>query len=104
MSHEKTKIVAAMSDFRCTGVRRNFRRRNGRDRINSAHVSEEAPRIVEIVHRVNPAILIMIDTKARDRGDDDRRRIREQHQFRAGDRVAVRFGRFEASPPARWST
>lgn len=75
-------------------------------RINSAHVSEEgATRIVEIVHRVNPAIPIMIDTK----GPEIRvTTIADEYgnsiNFRAatGWRCAARTVR--TSPPARWST
>ena len=63
---KKTKIVATMSDFRCTEefVAKLFDAGMDVIRINSAHVTEEgATRIVETVHRVNPAIPIMIDTK-----------------------------------------
>ena len=61
-------------------------------RVNSAHVSEDgATHIVETVHRVNPAIPIMIDTK----GPEIRvTTIADEYgnsiNFRAGDRVAVR--------------
>ena len=61
-------------------------------RVNSAHVSEEgATHIVETVHRVNPAIPIMIDTK----GPEIRvTTIADEYgnsiNFRPGDRVAVR--------------
>lgn len=63
---KKTKIVATMSDFRCTEefVKNLFDAGMDVVRVNSAHVSEEgATHIVETVHRVNPAIPIMIDTK-----------------------------------------
>ena len=63
---KKTKIVATMSDFRCTEefVKELFDAGMDVIRVNSAHVTEEgATRIVEIVHKVNPAIPIMIDTK-----------------------------------------
>ena len=91
---KKTKIVATMSDFRCTEefVSKLFDAGMDVIRINSAHVSEEgATRIVEIVHRVNPAIPIMIDTK----GPEIRvTTIADEYgnsiNFRAGDRVAVR--------------
>ena len=91
---KKTKIVATMSDFRCTEefVAKLFDAGMDVIRINSAHVTEEgATRIVEIVHRVNPAIPIMIDTK----GPEIRvTTIADEYgnsiNFRTGDRVAVR--------------
>ena len=91
---KKTKIVATMSDFRCTEefVSKIFDAGRDVSRINSAHVSEEgATRIVGIVHRVNPAIPIMIDTK----GPEIRvTTIADEYgnsiNFRPGDRVAVR--------------
>lgn len=61
-------------------------------RVNSAHVTEDgATHIVKTVHRVNPAIPIMIDTK----GPEIRvTTIADEYgnsiNFRAGDRVAVR--------------
>ena len=85
---KKTKIVATMSDFRCTEefVKQLFDAGMDVVRVNSAHVSEDgATHIVETVHRVNPAIPIMIDTKGtRNPRHDDRRRIRQQHQFPPG--------------------
>ena len=91
---KKTKIVATMSDFRCTEefVKKLFDAGMDVVRVNSAHVTEEgATRIVETVHRVNPAIPIMIDTK----GPEIRvTTIADEYgnsiHFRAGDRVAVR--------------
>ena len=91
---KKTKIVATMSDFRCTEefVQKLFDAGMDVIRVNSAHVSEEgATKIVETVHRVNPAIPIMIDTK----GPEIRvTTIADEYgnsiNFRAGDRVAVR--------------
>ena len=91
---KKTKIVATMSDFRCTEefVKQLFDAGMDVVRINSAHVSEEsATRIVETVHRVNPAIPIMIDTK----GPEIRvTTIADEYgnsiHFREGDRVVVR--------------
>ena len=91
---KKTKIVATMSDFRCTEefVAKLFDAGMDVIRINSAHVTEEgATRIVETVHRVNPAIPIMIDTK----GPEIRvTTIADEYgnsiNFRTGDRVAVR--------------
>lgn len=91
---KKTKIVATMSDFRCTEefVKELFDAGMDVIRVNSAHVTEEgATRIVEIVHKVNPAIPIMIDTK----GPEIRvTTIADEYgnsiHFRAGDRVAVR--------------
>ena len=91
---KKTKIVATMSDFRCTEefVAKLFDAGMDVVRINSAHVSEEgATHIVETVHRVNPAIPIMIDTK----GPEIRvTTIAEEYgnsiRFAAGDRVTVR--------------
>ena len=83
-----------MSDFRCTEefVKELFDAGMDVIRVNSAHVTEEgATRIVEIVHKVNPAIPIMIDTK----GPEIRvTTIADEYgnsiHFRAGDRVAVR--------------
>lgn len=63
---KRTKIIATMSDFRCTEefVQQLFDAGMDVVRINSAHVTEEsATKIVECVHRVNPAIPIMLDTK-----------------------------------------
>ena len=91
---KKTKIVATMSDFRCTEefVQQLFDAGMDVVRINSAHVTEEgATRIVEIVHRVNPAIPVMIDTK----GPEIRvTTIADEYgnsiRFRDGERVIVR--------------
>ena len=91
---KKTKIVATMSDFRCTEefVKNLFDAGMDVVRVNSAHVSEDgATHIVETVHRVNPAIPIMIDTK----GPEIRvTTIADEYgnsiNFRPGDRVAVR--------------
>ena len=91
---KKTKVVATMSDFRCTEefVAKLFDAGMDVVRINSAHVTEEgATRIVETVHKVNPAIPIMIDTK----GPEIRvTTIADEYgnsiRFAAGDRVAVR--------------
>ena len=91
---KKTKIVATMSDFRCTEefVQKLFDAGMDVVRVNSAHVTEEgATKIVETVHRVNPAIPIMIDTK----GPEIRvTTIADEYgnsiRFQAGDRVAVR--------------
>ena len=91
---KKTKIVATMSDFRCTEEFVRELSDAGMDvvRINSAHVTEEgASRIVETVHRVNNAIPIMIDTK----GPEIRVTTLADEcgnciNFRAGDRVRVR--------------
>lgn len=91
---KKTKIVATMSDFRCTEEFVKNLYDAGMDviRVNSAHVTEEgATHIVETVHRVNPSIPIMIDTKGpeiRVTTLDDA--CGEAIEFRAGDRVAVR--------------
>ena len=91
---KKTKIVATMSDFRCTEefVKQLFDAGMDVVRVNSAHVSEDgATHIVETVHRVNPAIPIMIDTK----GPEIRvTTIADEYgnsiNFRPGARVAVR--------------
>ncbi len=91
---KKTKIVATMSDFRCTEqfVQQLFEAGMDVVRINSAHVTEEgATRIVETVHRVNPAIPVMIDTK----GPEIRvTTIADEYgnsiRFADGDRVVVR--------------
>ena len=63
---KKTKVVATMSDFRCTEefVRELYNAGMDVVRVNSAHVTDEgATKIVETVHKVNPSIPIMIDTK-----------------------------------------
>ena len=91
---KKTTIVATMSDFRCTEefVKQLFDAGMDVVRVNSANVSEDgATHIVETVHRVNPAIPIMIDTK----GPELRvTTIADEYgnsiNFRPGDRVAVR--------------
>ena len=91
---KKTKVVATMSDFRCTEdfVQKLFDAGMDVVRINSAHVTEEgATRIVETVHRVNPAIPIMIDTK----GPEIRvTTIADEYgnsiRYAEGDRVSVR--------------
>lgn len=91
---KRTKVVATMSDFRCTEQFVQELYDAGMDvvRINSAHVSEEsATRIVETVHRVNPSIPIMIDTK----GPEIRvTTIAEEYgngiHFQVGDIVSVR--------------
>ena len=83
-----------MSDFRCTEefVRQLFDAGMDVVRINSAHVTQEgATRIVETVHRVNPAIPIMIDTK----GPEIRvTTIADEYgnsiRYAEGDRVSVR--------------
>ena len=94
---KKTKIVATMSDFRCTEEFVKNLYDAGMDvvRVNSAHVTEDgATHIVETVHRVNPAIPIMIDTK----GPEIRvTTIADEYgnsiNFRVGDRVMHRkFG------------
>ncbi len=91
---KKTKVVATMSDFRCTEefVKDLFDAGMDVVRVNSAHVTEEgATRIVETVHRVNPAIPIMIDTK----GPEIRvTTIADEYgnsiNYRPGDVVSVR--------------
>lgn len=91
---KKTKIVATISDFRCSEEFIRSLYDAGMDvvRINSAHASEEgAARIVETVHRVNPAIPIILDTK----GPEIRvTNISQEYEgsilFRAGDEVKVR--------------
>lgn len=83
-----------MSDFRCTEefVKNLFDAGMDVIRINSAHVSEQsASRIVEIVHKVNAAIPIMIDTK----GPEIRvTTIAEEYgngiHFQVGDVISVR--------------
>ena len=70
-----------------------------------AHVSEEgATHIVETVHRVNPAIPIMIDTKGPEIRDARHDEYGNSINFRPGDRVAVRVGRQRQRRPARWFT
>lgn len=91
---KKTKIVATLSDFRATEeyVRSLFEAGMDVVRINSAHATEEgAAKIVEVVHRVNPAIPIILDTK----GPEIRvTAVAEEYggaiEFKAGDRVRVR--------------
>ncbi len=91
---KKTKIVATLSDFRCTEEFVRSLVEAGMDvvRINSAHLSEEAAsRIVETVHRVDPSIPVMIDTKGPEiRVTSIAPELGERLEFRAGDRVAVR--------------
>ena len=91
---KKTKIVATMSDFRCSEefVKNLYDAGVDVIRVNSAHVTEDgATNIVKTVHMVNPAIPIMIDTK----GPEIRvTTIAEEYGnsiiFHAGDRVAVK--------------
>ena len=91
---KKTKIVATMSDFRCTEEFVRSLAQAGMDvvRINSAHVTlEGASQIVETVHRVDPAIPVMIDTKGPEiRVTTLASEYGERIEFKAGDRVAVR--------------
>ena len=91
---KKTKIVATMSDFRCTEEFVRSLAAAGMDvvRINSAHVTEEgATRIVETVHKVDPSIPVMIDTKGPEiRVTTIAPDLGERLEFKAGDRVAVR--------------
>ena len=91
---KKTKIVATISDRRCSEEYIKSLYDAGMDvvRINSAHAPEEgASRIVETVHRVNSSIPIILDTK----GPEVRvTAIAEQYDgaidFKAGDLVKVR--------------
>lgn len=91
---KKTKIVATMSDLRCTEEFVRALADAGMDvvRINSAHVTlEGATRIVETVHRVDPAIPVMIDTKGPEiRVTTLAPECGERIEYKAGDRVAVR--------------
>ncbi|MDE7304436.1 MAG: pyruvate kinase [Alistipes sp.] len=91
---KKTKIVATMSDFRCTEEFVRSLAQAGMDvvRINSAHVTlEGATQIVETVHRVDPAIPVMIDTKGPEiRVTTLAPEYGERIEFKAGERVAVR--------------
>ncbi|MDE5906912.1 MAG: pyruvate kinase, partial [Alistipes sp.] len=93
-SLKKTKIVATMSDFRCTEEFVRSLAAAGMDvvRINSAHVSEQgASHIVDTVHRVDPSIPVMIDTKGPEiRVTSLAEEFGERIEFRAGDRVSVR--------------
>ncbi|MFI3316059.1 MAG: pyruvate kinase [Rikenellaceae bacterium] len=101
---KKTKIVATISDFRCGEEYIKGLHEAGMDvvRVNSAHVSEEsASKIVENVHKVNPAIPVMIDTK----GPEIRvTSIAEEFdgaiEYKVGDRVSVR-GTATAEPTRR---
>ncbi len=64
--NKKTKIVATISDLRCSQDLIRSLYDAGMDvvRVNSAHVTEEsATAVVKNVHAVNPAIPVMIDTK-----------------------------------------
>lgn len=91
---KKTKIVATLSDFRCTEEFVRQLADAGMDvvRINSAHVTlEGAARIVETVHRVDPAIPVMLDTKGPEiRVTAIAPEFGGQIGFRNGDRVVVR--------------
>ncbi len=101
---KKTKIVATISDFRCEEELIKKLYDAGMDvvRVNSAHVSEEsATKLVECVHRVNPAIPVMIDTK----GPEIRvTAVAEEYdgaiEFAVGDKVKVR-GTSTAEPSTR---
>lgn len=96
---KRTKIVATMSDFRCTEefVKEIYDAGMDVIRVNSAHVTEDgATHIVNTVHRVNPAIPIMIDTK----GPEIRvTTIADEYgnsiTFRSGDMVSVRGSKGE---------
>ncbi len=91
---KKTKIVATISDRRCSEEYIKSLYDAGMDvvRINSAHAPEQgATRIVEAVHRVSESIPIILDTK----GPEVRvTAIAEQYggaiDFAAGDLVKVR--------------
>ncbi len=91
---KKTKVVATISDFRCGEEYIKSLYDAGMDvvRVNSAHVSEEsATQVVKNVHKVNPAIPVMIDTK----GPEIRvTTIAEEYdggiEYNVGDRVIVR--------------
>ncbi len=91
---KKTKIVATLSDVRCTEefVAKLFDAGMDVVRINSAHLSEEgAAHIVETVHRVSNAIPVMIDTKGPEiRVTAIADECGSAIHFRQGDRVAVR--------------
>ncbi len=101
---KKTKVVATISDFRCSEEIIKSLYEAGMDvvRVNSAHVTEEsASKIVENVHRVNPAIPVMIDTK----GPEIRvTAVAEQYDgsimFNVGDKVIVK-GTATAEPSTR---
>lgn len=101
---KKTKIVATISDFRCEEELIKNLYDAGMDvvRVNSAHVSEEsATKLVECVHRVNPAIPVMIDTK----GPEIRvTAVADEYdgaiEFATGDVVKVR-GTATAEPSTR---
>ena len=103
---KKTKIVATMSDFRCTEefVKQLFDAGMDVVRVNSAHVTEDgATHIVETVHRVNPAIPIMIDTKGPEIRPSPTNTVTASISAReTGWPCAVRTAR--TSRPARWST
>ncbi len=91
---KKTKIVATLSDFRCSEEFVRSLAAAGMDvvRINTAHLTEEgASKIVETVHRVDPSIPVMIDTKGPEiRVTALAAELGERIGFRAGDRVEVR--------------
>ena len=91
---KKTKIVATLSDRRCTEAFVRQLHDAGMDvvRINSAHVTVEgAEHIVRTVHAVDPAIAIMIDTKGPEiRVTAVDASYGDGIRFAAGDRVAVR--------------
>ncbi len=91
---KKTKIIATMSDFRCSEEFVKNLYDAGMDviRINSAHVTEDgATNIVEIVHKVNSAIPIMIDTKGPEiRVTTIADECGNAIHFQTGDKVVVR--------------
>ena len=103
---KKTKIVATMSDFRCTEefVKQLFDAGMDVVRVNSAHVSEDgATHIVETVHRVNPAIpIIPKDPKSASRRSPTNTATASISARGTGWPCAVRTAR--TSRPARWST
>ena len=101
---KKTKIIAALSDFRANEdfIRQLFEAGMDVVRINSAHLTEEgASRVVEAVRKVNPSIPVILDTK----GPEIRvTAVDEQYdggiEFHAGDRVRVR-GTADGIPSTR---
>lgn len=101
---KKTKIVATLSSFRADEglIRRLYEAGMDVVRINSAHATlEDAARIVEAVHRVDPSIPILLDTKGPEiRVTAIDPACGEAIEFRAGDRVAV-CGTAEGEPTTR---
>lgn len=101
---KRTKIVATLSSLRADEalIRRLYDAGMDVVRINSAHATlEDAARIVGAVHRVDPSIPILLDTKGPEiRVTAIDPACGEAIEFRVGDRVAV-CGTADGEPTTR---